>query len=301
MNDRELARWAEMDGSSRGWSDFKTHVAALPPETAFVQLRTLGERLPIDADLDSTFRDDSDVLGLTINGAALMVRATRIRGMDLAERVRERNWPEYWACRDQAERILRHAVRVEPTNGLAVAWLAAAAVDSDDDLKETVAGLVDGARDLPISAYSKVLSGRTEKWGGSHSEMWAAARKFAPMAEPWTLSLIAKAHYENWLYLAMMDERPVADWEAGAYFRDNAVREELLAISEQTMSAESEDPYASVYAHDVLAAALAEAGLRKQATRHLRKVGRFGDPALLTGGPWWRRSLIRASRGLRPW
>ncbi len=301
VNDQEIVKRVRIDGSSAEWASFKIYLGELPPETAFVLLRVLGERLPFGVDLETAVNDASDVPGLIVAGAALMVRATRIRGMDTADRVEDQAWERYFMCREQAEQFLRNAVTVQPENGLAASWLMANAVDSDEDVKSKAYGILTKAANVPISGYSKLLSANTEKWGGSHDAMWQVARDCANVRWPWSAALIAKAHYEQWLYLDMMDDRPVAQYEADAYFGSQVIRDELLNISSAINNAHSDDPYEAVFAHDVLAAVLAEAGFRKAAAEHLRHVGKFGDPALLTGGPWWRRSLIRVLKGLPPW
>jgi hypothetical protein len=301
VNDQELVRRVQIGASPEEWASFKSYLGELPPEGAFVLLRVLGERLPLGIDVETAVNDASDVPGRIVAGAALMVRATRIRGMDTADRVEEQNWGSYFACRERAEQLLRYAVTSQPKNGLAAAWLMATAVDSDEEVKVQVSGFLDEATNVPISGYSKLLSANTEKWGGSHDAMWKVAREYAVVRWPWTRALIAKAHYEHWLYLDMMDERPEARKEAEAYFQDPAIRDELLSISNAISTTRSDDPYEAVYAHDVLAAVLAEAKMTRAAAEHLRQVGKFGDPALLTGGPWWRRSLIRVLKGLPPW
>ncbi len=301
MNDQELLRRAQIAGSPEEWVSFKRYLDDLPPESAFVLLRVLGERLPINVDAETAVNDASDVKGLIVAGAALMVRATRIRGMDTADRVAEQNWQSYFACRERAEQLLEQALTLQPENGLAAAWFMATAVDSDDEVKARASRLLGKATDVPISGYSKPLSANTEKWGGSHDAMWKIARDCAALRWPWSGALIAKAHYEHWLYLDLMDERPEAEQEADAYFKDQAIKDELTGISSAISTAQSDDPYEAVYAHDVLAAVLAEARMRSAAAAHLRHVGKFGDPALLTGGPWWRRVLLRILKGLPPW
>lgn len=301
MNDQEFARRVALDGSPDGWVAFKRYLGALPPESAFVLLRAMGERLPLGLDIETAVDHVSDVPGLIVAGAGFMVRATRIRGMDTADQVDERSWEQYFACRERAEHLLRSAVTIQPGNGLAAAWFMATAVDSDGDVKAEATGFLTRAENVPISGYSKLLSANTEKWGGSHEAMWQVTRDYAKARGPWSAALIAKAHYEQWLYLDMMDDRPVAQYEADAYFNDLEVREELQNISSAIINGHADDPYEAVFAHDVLAAALAEAGMKKAAMVHLRQVGKFGDPALLTGGPWWRRSLVRVVRGLPLW
>lgn len=301
MNDQELVQRVRIDGSSVGWAAFKSYLGELPSESAFVLLRVLGEQLPFRVDVEMAVDDTSDVPGFIVAGAVLMVRATRIRGMDTADQVEDQAWGRYFMCREQAEQFLQNAVTLQPENGLAASWLMAAAVDSDEDVKAKARDFLINAENVPISGYSKLLSARTEKWGGSHDAMWQVARDCAKIKWPWSAALIAKAHYEHWLYLDMMDDRPVAQYEADAYFGSQDIRDELLSISNAINNAQSNDPYEAVFAHDVLAAVLAEARIKKAPAGHLRRVGKFGDPALLTGGPWWRRSLVRAMKGLPLW
>ena len=301
MNDEEIAKLASVDGTTEGWDRIRANLGILPPETTYVLLRALGEQLPIAMDVETVVRDAADAQGQMIAGAIYMIRATLSRGMDTADRVREEEWQSYFAYRERAEELLRKSLENRRQNGVVAAWLMAVAVDSDDSTKADALSILKQATNVPISGYSKLLTANTKKWGGSHGSMWKVAREYADVQPPWSSALIAKAHYEHWLYLYMMDERPAAELEAGAYFQDPATRDELRDLSSLIDGAESEDPYEKVFAHDVMAAVLAEAGMRRDAARHLRKVGKFGDPALLTGGPWWRRALARVLKGLPPW
>lgn len=300
-NDQEISRRAQVSGSGEDWAGFKDCLKSAPPETAFVLLRVMGERLPLNLDPELAVATSSDADGLIVAGAALMVRATRVRGWDTADQVEEDSWAPYLACRERGEQALRGAVELRPENGLAAAWFMATAVDADDDVKSEAGEVLRGASDVPISGYSKLLSANTEKWGGSHAAMWEVARECARLREPWTQALIAKAHYEHWLYLDMMDDRPEAAREANRYFGDPAVRNELSEISAVIGNAATADVYEAVYAHDVLAAVLAQAKMSRAAAAHLRRVGKFGDPVLLTGGAWWRRTLMRIFNGLPLW
>ncbi len=299
--DREISKLARVSGSPEDWAGFKAGLKSAPPETAFVLLRVLGEQLPLTADPELAIENASDAGGLIVAGAALMVRATRIRGFAVADEVDEDSWSPYFACRSRAEQALRAALELRPHDGVAAAWLMATAVDADDELKSEAADILRGAEDVPISGFSKLLSANTEKWGGSHAAMWKIARECATLRAPWTSALIGKAHYEQLLYLEVMDERPEAAGEAKRYFQDPAVREEIMQISAAITDAATGDPYEAVYAHDVLAAVFVDARMSKAAAGHLRKVGRFGDPALLTGGPWWQSVLRRLSNGLPIW
>jgi tetratricopeptide (TPR) repeat protein len=300
-NDHSISRFAQVSGSSEDWARLKAAIDAAPPETGYVLLRTMGERLPLTVDPETAIESSSDVLGLITAGAALMARATRIRGLDLADQVNEERWAPYLACRQRAEETLRSALELNPESGMAAAWFTASAVDADDEVKSEAEQALRRALNAPVSGYSKLLSANTEKWGGSHARMWKVAREFASIRQPWTQALIAKAHYEQVLYLEMMDERLEAAAEAERYFKDAGLRDELAQISQAITTTVPHDPYDAVYAHDVLAAVLADARMRKAASAHLRRVGRFGDPALLTGGPWWQRSLRRIINGLPLW
>lgn len=301
LNDQEFLERIGISGAANEWAAIKKYVSGLPPESAFVFLRVLGENLPIGADVEAAINDTGDVWGHIVAGAALIVRATRTRGMGTADSVKEENWQSYFAYRERAEQLLRFIVTHHPKNGQAVAWLMTAAVDSDDAAKAEASDFLLASENVPISGYSKLLSANTRKWGGSHEAMWEIARKCAEVRHPWSSALIAKAHYEQWLYLALMDERPAAEYEAAGYFQNEMIREEIRNISEAINTAQSDDPYEAVFAHDVLAAVFSEAGIRKSSAQHLRRVGKFGDPALLTGGPWWRRTLVRMVKGLPPW
>ena len=300
-NDESMAEWAGVSPDANGWRQFSERLESLPPETAFVLMRITGERLPLAADPRLAIRHDNDGIGLMVAGAVLQTRATRYRGFATADQVSDSQWERYFECHEEAQMLLRAAIDLRREHGLSAAWLMAGFVDADEQDKNEAESLLKGALGVPISGFSKLLSARTEKWGGSHAAMWRAAREASQRRPPWTFALIAKAHYEHWLYLAMMDESDGAAERAQAYFRDHQTIQELTEISREIGQSETSDPYEAVYAHDVLAAVLAAAKVPTSATRHLRQVGSFGDPALLTGGPWWRRMLMRNLNGLPFW
>jgi hypothetical protein len=301
VNDRDIARWAQVSGDRASWQELAERLDSLPPETAYVLSRAMAWRLRPKLDPRTGIRDDNDAVGMTLAGAAYLTRAVRVRGARTADHVTDEQWERYFALREEAEPLLRAALAVRPNYGLCAAWLMALAVDEADDFKDEAEAALRGATAVPVSGFSKLLSARAEKWGGSHRAMWQIARSFAQRRPPWTAALIAKAHYEHHLYLAQMDEDADADARAEAYFRNASVREELLQLSEALWEGTTRDPYEAIFGHDVLAATFAAAEMPEQAVRHMRQTGRFGDPALLSGGPWWRRALMRKLHGLPLW
>jgi hypothetical protein len=286
----------------RDWDGLKAQVQALPPESAYTFLRLLGEKAPFDLDVREASLHDRDSLGLTIAGALLQGRATRYRGLADASQVSEQQWENYFPVLFEAEESSAAANEIFPQSGLAAAWRMTAAVDSGEEEKDAAEAALLVAREVPVSGFARLLSARTEKWGGSHAAMWKVARTHAERDPPGTLGLIAKAHFEQWLYFSVFDESGQGADRAKTYFQRPEVRAELEEASRRVLSIpDHPDPRNSLYAHNCFACTFHIAGARGWARPHLARIGKHVDPAIwLFGRPRLELNLARLKSGLLP-
>jgi hypothetical protein len=262
----------------RDWSGLKEHLRALPPESAYTFLRLLSEKAPLDAPVEDIPVGSRDALGLTIAGALLHGRGVRHRGFDQAENVSEEQWEAYMPALFRAQHLLAEATRANPELGLAAAWRMSANVDAAPEEKDEAEAILLGARDVPISGFSRLLSARAEKWGGSHADMWRVARDHAERDLPASLALLAKAHFEQWLYLTIFDESAEGRVRAETYFAEQAVEGELLALSQRVLAAPPpSDPRDALHVHNWFGFVLHAAGRSRLARPHFSAIGRHLD------------------------
>jgi hypothetical protein len=96
-------------------------------------------------------------------------------------------------------------------------------------------------------AHMHRLMSLTEKWGGSHSQMFEFARESASIARPHSLLplLITKAHLEYWKYLAMFQNDEA---QATEYLKSKDAREETLAAYQKTLGSQQYEPREALFA-----------------------------------------------------
>lgn len=262
------------------WSDLLAFIRSEPPEAAFIALQLLGLAAPLDLDLRPLISAERP-LELTVAGALLCLRATRFRGLDVAANVSDDQWELYIPTLAHAQELLGEAARLAPELGLAAAWRVRASVDASEEEKDAAELGLRKARDIPVSGLSRLISMRAEKWGGSHDEMWRVARDYADAAPPGSIGLIARAHFEQWLWLADFEEDEKAAARAETYFSETQVREELDTSSRCLLAADSgHDPRALIHADNCFAVAYWVAELPRLARPHLKRMGKNLDETL---------------------
>ena len=280
------------------WDGLVALVRAMPPESAYAALRLLGAAAPLDADLQPLIARGA-VWDLTIAGALLQGRAMRFRGLGVAEDVTETQWELYIPTLAHAQELLARANAMSPSLGLTAAWRVTAFIDASEEEKDEAEAALRAAVDIPVSGLSRLLSLRTRKWGGSHEAMWRIVREHARADVPPSMALVAKGHFEQWLWFAGFEEDPALAARARTYFAEEGVRKDLERASAIVLdAAELRDPRALLAADNWFAFAFRNAGLHGQARPHLRRLGRHVDASIwITGGT--RRDLNRAR--LRAW
>ena len=283
---------------AQDWDGLTALVRAMPPESAYVALRLLADAAPLDADVQPLIARGT-VWDLTIAGALLQGRAMRFRGTGMAEDVTEDQWELYVPTVAHAQDLLAAANAISPSLGLTAAWRVTAFIDASEEEKDQAEAALHAAVDIPVSGLSRLVTLRAARWGGSHEAMWRVVRQHASADVAPSMALVAKGHFEQWLWFTAFEEDPGLAARARSYFAEEAVRKDLEQASAIVLEAtELRDPRALLMADNWFAFIFRIAGLHGQARPHLRRIGRHVDASIwITGAS--RRDLNRAR--LRAW
>jgi prepilin-type processing-associated H-X9-DG protein len=297
---RELGRVLAACFRAGDWDGLSAQIAAMPPQAAYDALRLLGGNLPHRSDLVPLLRR-GDCLSLVIAAAILHTQAWRHRGYGPASDISEKQWNLYGPRIEQAQELLLDATALDPDSGLAAAWLATAFFDEDQDSKDMCEQALIRASDVPAAGWSNLLTGRAKKWAGSHTEMFRVARRFSGADSPGTLSLIAAAHYERWLWDAAFETDPDIAAMSKTYFERPAVWDEICDASERCLAATHPDARNILWADGWFARLFCEIGSLGWAAPHLERLGGHVDVSI------WRRprpgfwlNIKRMEAGLMP-
>ena len=279
--DNEALKRTGLDLIGRGdWEGLAAFVDGLSAEAAYVTIRLIGASLPLDADIRPLIASGRP-LERMLAGAILHARAGRVRGMGMAELVSDDQWELYIPTLAHAQELLFEASRLDPDRGLTAAFRLAAFVDSSDEEKDEAELALRAARDVPISGLSRLVTARAKKWGGSHEEMWAVVAHYSESQPPASLGLLAKAHYEQWLYYAVFEEDEEVARKAEGYFQSPSVMGELEEASLRVVAAPDDaDPRSIVFADNCFAYTFWTAGGARKARPHLQRMGKYLDPTV---------------------
>lgn len=126
-----------------------------------------------------------------------------------------------------AQDNLEYAIELENQYADPYVGLMAVAMGTDIDTKQLwqyFAKALVHCRDH-YQAHSTMVNAVAEKWGGEPGEMFVVAHQAASNASEGShlVGIIAEAHIEQWLSLSLCN----MDEEAGIYFREKDVREDL--------------------------------------------------------------------------
>ncbi len=278
------------------WAPYKAWLKTQTPEGAYESIKLVYEACPLDMDPRAAVDGDGDVLGLALAGALHFGIGKRHRGMDVAARLTEDQIEPYVAHQFWARDALDAALAADRHNGLAAAFAMAVAIDplTEDHKAKAEAAVLD-ARDVPLSGYMNLLTAYLEKWGGDHDTMFRIARSRMRPEAPMQYALIAKAHWERYLYYIAFDDAPDARQRALTYF-SGAVMDELREASRAVLAGRAEDPAEQRLANSWLAFTLSRAGRYKQAVPHLDRIKGHYEPStwsVLRHPPGVSKALIR--------
>jgi hypothetical protein len=300
-DNKQLQQQAVSLAKAGDWEGLASLVRGQPAQSGYVTIQLLAEAAPMSLDVAPLIGSGS-ALDLTIAGSLLHGRALRFRGLGMADDVAEEQWENYFPALAHAQELLARANRADPSSGLTAAWRITAFVDASEEEKDEAELALRRARDVPVAGLSRLITMRSEKWGGSHEEMWRVAHEYARAEAPASLALIAKAHFEQHLWLDAFDERPAAKAEAADYFGDPSVLEELREASATVLAAsEHTDPREILWADNAFASTFWAAKQPRLARPHLQRMGSNIEPSLwLIGIPRIVVNLARMRAMLLP-
>ncbi|WP_220809178.1 hypothetical protein [Noviherbaspirillum aridicola] len=117
-------------------------------------------------------------LAHTVLGASLIISGWKIRGDSYAEHVDADAWRPFLESLGRAEEPLLIAADLDKTSADPLAWLIHAEVGGDGDRKKLEHLFLAATSRSPLHwpAHYKYFAATTEKWGGSHQEMFRFAR-----------------------------------------------------------------------------------------------------------------------------
>lgn len=108
-------------------------------------------------------------------------------------------------------------------------------------------------------------------------------------------ALIAKAHWERYLYYAAFDDAPDARQRAATYFRGD-VMNDLREASQAILGARDADPAEQRLANSWMAFVFSRAEQYKSAVKHLDCIKGHNEPSvwrLVRGSPGMTKAMIR--------
>jgi hypothetical protein len=154
----------------------------------------------LDAWVDA--RGERSSLPWLVRGAHSVEWAWEARTGARASEVAKDSWPVFFSRLSEAQRDLERAAEMDPRDPAPYGRLVITAMGLQSGIEE-VEGLFEAAclRDpTHFPTHRDTLTALTDKWGGSHEEMFAFARRAAAArADSGLASLVAAAHVERWL------------------------------------------------------------------------------------------------------
>jgi hypothetical protein len=111
-------------------------------------------------------------------GASLIVTGWQIRGGSYADDVDAQAWEPFLGKLKNAQDPLLRAAELDPSMAEPYAWLIQAGIEGDASQQELSQLFAKAVERVPLHfpSHYKHFFGLTQKWGGSHKEMFAFAR-----------------------------------------------------------------------------------------------------------------------------
>lgn len=172
--------------------------------------------------------------------------------------------------------IFESKLSLNSSSGLVAAFYAGLSINEIyEGMKSDADNIVRNAQNVPISGYINLLSSKSQKWGGSHAEMFAIANEFFDEKRPGTAALIARAHFEKVLYMEAFEENPNQDKLTNDYI--SQISEELFDASNIVLNSKINNAELR-FANGEFALTLGCLDLFRQASKHLSVLRNFHDP-----------------------
>lgn len=268
------------------WDGLKSSISQMSVHAAHESLRHLAECGGLRAPLGGLAASDQDFLGLTITGAILRYRASRIRGGHLAEVTPDEAMQRYAEVLADALEVLDAALSLRSRDPLAVGFRSSIAVEEDEGGKRTaITRVQEASGDIAAAALGDVLTAWTFKWGMSQPEMWEAFNRLYDPARLSTLALLPQAHWEQQTYHRWFEND---GRKAKRYYRSELVRNALAEGSDRALDeAHSADPALLRHIDGWFARVFSDAGNYSRAREHLQRLGRHVNPSIWANGSAW--------------
>jgi Family of unknown function (DUF695)/Regulator of ribonuclease activity B/Domain of unknown function (DUF4034) len=119
-------------------------------------------------------------------GASMIVQGWKVRGTGYADQVAEEAWAPFLASLDSACTPLLQAAELDPDSAEPHAWLILADMAGRGGPEAIHQHFVNATRRVPNhwAAHFKYMTSLTQKWGGSHEQMFAFALAKTALAAP---------------------------------------------------------------------------------------------------------------------
>jgi hypothetical protein len=167
-------------------------------------------------------------LPLLFRGACGIRWAWHVRGGKYASRVKKEAWPVFRTLLVNADRDLAKAAELDLADPTPHARSVLCAIGLSLGVEEAGSpfGAATAIHRWHYGAHESMLQALTQKWLGSHAQMFEFARSVstqAPEGRP-VHTLLPRAHLEQWLWLA---RQPEDRKRQVRYFDDQVVRSEV--------------------------------------------------------------------------
>lgn len=288
----DLARALDMATHKR-WRELCELVRALPPQSAYVLVRDIGDATEVDLDISGLAQQR---MGRTIMGSCCLSWSWRYRGNGWSSAVSALAFREFFRRLGAARDHLVAALDADRDDGVAAALLIGAQMGLQDEpaMRNAFERFAAAAR-RPVGGYSTFAYAISDKWYGTQEEMLTFARAHAGDLLPASEGLVPEAHVET-MFRMMDASNPAIQQVAGGYLSAPQVLQEIEAANTAYLAAPAPaDSFAALFAHGQFSFAFYVAGQNDLARPHF--VALQGRRA----GPWKDQSTefwSNASRSL---
>lgn len=274
---------------------------AASPDAAIEILINVADDIDLSAPVEALIRSPDDVIGLTIAGGIRHYQSWKARGAMVASLTSDGKFRAYFELSNLAREHLTRAHQISADYGVAAGLLASLSIDGDPAEKTNAERLLQQATAVPAACYSGVVSGWTEKWGGSQDEMWSSLNRLLDPERPETLALVPRCHWEQQIYTQVF----ATPHDYVARFGDPPPRPDLQEASARALALDvgRVDPALLRFIDGWFAFAFYNRGAKARMRPHLQRLGRHLDPTIWLYGsvflsPGMRFRLARAQAGL---
>jgi hypothetical protein len=257
------------------WQEFQALYASLRQDERHVVTSGLAQAMEAGA-FDRWVAAEGSAVAHSMKGHLELDLAWRARTAVIGSLVREEAWKKFHAHLRTAYENLRAASEIDSSDPEPFCAMIRSLMGLGDYVPEMhdCFNRVEGTH-LPAASY--LLDALTEKWHGSHAEMFAFARSLYGTNAGYG-SVVALAHVERWF--AAVDHGDKEDRRS--YFAKPDIREEIIeAYERDALLDDRELSYFALIAHSVYGFVFWKMNDRARASRELDLIGPH-----ITEKPW---------------